>query len=665
VLAAAAVVVGVACTSGGDGGKGGDGGGAAGGGTGTTAVVEPAVRNEEAWPVHMIDARYKGANALGPGDVNGDGRTDYVTNYEFDQRYVIAVHPGEGADPRLPWPTVTVFQPAVMAEGFGVNTESAALGDLDGDGNVDVVGAQGYSTATAWEGSDPGIRILWGPPVADVLDPAAWTDGGKVPSTVDVGHLHWVTTVTTDGEPLDLNGDGLTDVLAGGRVHAGNGSKGGVFWLEAPADPAARRDLTAWRKHDIDPDDWSGHGSYAVDVDGDGDLDVLNANADFDTPVGEETAVWYENPGEGSEAQRGRWTRHELYRGDEFHTKPQLVPGDLDADGRLDLVVQTPDDLYWFRRTADDTTVAFERIVVPKDPRARFRARTLRVADIDGDGRDDVVGMLTHLDGDLPGDKAAVFWMSWDGDPTDPAAWTTHVVKWGSGLTSVLTEFGEKYDQVDLTDVDGDGDLDIVTNNEEWWSDGGRATPFWVDHAPAVHAVLWFENRVREPPFVVAERDGLVEIEAERPTTMLDGTWLPRAFEPGFDGTGYLQDGDVYVPEVREFGATKGVEYAVDVAGGAYTIWLRRRVPSVWGWDLGGGLSDSTWVGVDGAPVGGPVGDEGPGGVVFDEWVWVRAGSPVELAPGSHRVVLRAREGGYAVDRIVLSADPTFSPSSS
>ncbi|MFN8644834.1 MAG: hypothetical protein U0802_25390 [Candidatus Binatia bacterium] len=161
------------------------------------------------WPMHPIDSRFRGSNSLGAGDVDGDGRIDYVTNYEFDQRYVVQFHPPAGVDPRLPWPTVVAYY--LGGRQNGTDTETAELADLDGDGNVDIVGGQGWHTAW-WEGQAAGIRIIWGPPRGEVMNPAAWTDAGRIPATIDTGHYPRC-------DPFDVNGDGALDVLFGGRVH--------------------------------------------------------------------------------------------------------------------------------------------------------------------------------------------------------------------------------------------------------------------------------------------------------------------------------------------------------------------------------------------------------------------------------------------------------------
>ncbi|MCX7038447.1 MAG: hypothetical protein NT005_04855 [Spirochaetes bacterium] len=106
-------------------------------------------------------------------------------------------------------------------------------------------------------------------------------------------------------------------------------------------------------------------------------------------------------------------------------------------------------------------------------------------ADADGDGMLEMIGALIHHAGKLPSTKAAVFWM--DVDWKDPAAPALgHVVKWGSDFPGTGPLNGEKWDRAVLDDIDGDGDLDIAANCEEFDS------PFKVHLA-----VVWFENPLR------------------------------------------------------------------------------------------------------------------------------------------------------------------------
>lgn len=94
----------------------------------TDSAEAGAVVNANAWPMHPIDGRFRGANALGAADVDGNGANDYVTNYEFDQRWILVLHPGDG-DVRRSWPHVEIWKPDPFVSGNGKNPESTALGE--------------------------------------------------------------------------------------------------------------------------------------------------------------------------------------------------------------------------------------------------------------------------------------------------------------------------------------------------------------------------------------------------------------------------------------------------------------------------------------------------------------------------------------------------------
>ena len=610
------------------------------------------------WPLHLIDGRWRGSNALGPGDVDGDGLTDYVTNYEFEQRYTIELHPPAGADPRSAWRTVDLVSHTAVP-GRGSDTEMAVLGDLDGDGTLDVIGAQGGHVTPFWEGYEPGIRVMWGPhDRSKVTDAAAWTDAGRFPQTVDKGHF-------LDVEVRDLNGDGAPDIVYGGRVLWSNQARSGLRWLEAPTEPARRRDLSAWKVHDIDPTVLSGHNFTFHDLDGDGVDDVVVNNSDFDTPGTAKALIWYHNPGPGSPAQFQAWPAHTIDLDPRFDVKPGLDIADLDGDGRPDLLTQTAEDVYWYRQRSS-SPVQFDKIVIPKDPRARQFARPIRVADVNGDGRPDLVGGLVHEDGLLAPDKASIYWMEYTGDAPGTANWVTHVIRHGNGRPMLIGSFGEKWDHFELVDVDGDGDLDLVANSEEWFSaDGFEVMPWNSVSHPRSSAVVWFENTLHDPAAGATESSGRVIIEAERPTLLGGGSLEPRTDDPAASGGGDLQafqglpavlDPTASAAEHRSmvFGSDRagGVRYDFTVAGGTYSMWFRRWVPRIWAYGGGGGRSDSIWASID----GGPFADVDDSAAPIGSWAWVRVADGLRLDAGAHQLRLRLREPGYAIDQIVISA---------
>jgi hypothetical protein len=418
------------------------------------------------WAMHKIDNVMYNHNSLGPGDVNGDGCMDYAVMHEGPGKYTFILHPGKGGDVRAPWKKVIV--------GKGGNPENSAFGDFDGDGFLDIVGVGG-------EGA--GIKIFWGPEPSRVTDPAAWTDGGTIPGTPNRGHILSV-------QSQDVNQDGATDILAGGRAlgtHSTANVEGkktaGIIWIEAPAAKEDRRNLSKWVIHDIDSSNKGGFAFVHNDVNMDGHLDIINCNADWNTRKSETEVVWYENPGHGSLEQKKEWRRHVIYQGGDFYSKAQVAIGDLDGDGLIDFCIPTETQIFFFRKTGVNP-VSWERIIIPKDKKTQWLQRPLAMADLDGDGKMDLVGMLIYGKGlNPPPDKASVYWMSYSGTKPTADNWTTHVIKWGDGGTAGGWR-GEKWDNIRFGDIDGDGDLDIVGNCEEH-HDAQKKT---------IIGVVWFEN---------------------------------------------------------------------------------------------------------------------------------------------------------------------------
>lgn len=424
------------------------------------------------WRMHPVDNPGDWIpNGLDVADVNGDGFLDFLVNYEWTGRIRVVFHPGADLSPDRPWPAVDA--------GTFVNAENAAFGDFDGDGVVDIVVVQGIE-----HHRDPAaVRILWGERSPDPAAPPqdyTWTDGGPLPESVGVGHYLYVKVA-------DLDGSGFPDILVGGRAarlaggaRTSDALEGliwtGIRWFRNPlASGGDPRDPAHWRMHAIDPAVPSGHGFVLADLDGDGFLDLVINSADWDTLDEEKAILLYRNP--GPVAVEEPWPKFELYRSPEFYGKEQVAAADLDGDGRPDIVAQSENvaHVFWNRGEMGEPT--FDHETIDKPPALRWRSRPIAVADLNGDGLPDIVGAAIHRDGWLPRNVAAVWWLEQIAD-----GWVPHVIKWGSGFLGLGTFNGEKWDDLVILDVDGNGHLDIVANVEEF------------NRLRSILAVVWFEN---------------------------------------------------------------------------------------------------------------------------------------------------------------------------
>jgi len=177
----------------------------------------------------------------------------------------------------------------------------------------------------------------------------------------------------------------------------------------------------------------------AVDVDGDGDLDFISGRQFGDV-------FWFENVG------TTRWPQHLI--GSDARTDVGGVAFDVDGDGLVDQVSGGT----WYRNPGQPKAAArWSRYESGATP-----AHDNLAADIDGDGKLDLVAML---------DKAGVFWYRIPRDPTQK--WIEHKVL---GVTSPQCHGG-----IAIGDIDGDGDLDIA-RVDRWLENVDAKGEAWTEH---------------------------------------------------------------------------------------------------------------------------------------------------------------------------------------
>ena len=361
------------------------------------------------WKAHRIDTDQQGRGADGARfrDVNGDGLPDIVSGWEEARLTRVYLHPGYKRV-KEGWPAVTV------GTGLG-GVEDAVFCDLDSDGRIDVVS------------SSEGRKMFfhWAPKkVADYLDANAW----KTDPLPAAEGKNWMFAL-----PMQVDGQHGIDIVAGGK-----GS--GLVWYRAPENP---RNVGAWTKHVINETASWTMGIYAEDIDGDGDDDLVST-------VRKTGVRWFENPGPGA-AQQKPWKTVWIGAKGEMANFGALK--DLDADGLKDVVLGVGRQVGFLRRLSKDATRWDDRrIDLPSDVGGVCKGAN--VGDVDLDGKTDIV--LTFAK--TGKDQSAAIWLSYRQGPMD-SRWDAHEISGHNG--------GTKLDSAELLDIDGDGDLDLLTTDEQ------------------------------------------------------------------------------------------------------------------------------------------------------------------------------------------------------
>ncbi len=283
---------------------------------------------------HVVDDAMSGDCKMA-GDIDGDGLLDLV----------VAGSIGEG----LCWYRFGTWHKTLVAQPSDQFTTDGALGDVDGDGDLDIVVPDG----------NQGVNLVWFRNPRPAGDPAQGSLWQRVPVAAldDWGK---------DVEPADFDRDGRLDIAVRTSASAL------VFFQDAG---------TTWTRVML-ADPLTGEGMFSGDVDSDGDTDLILAG------------FWLENPSEHANPRTAAWSMHVIDAG--LYQEIKSVVADINGDGAMDVVYSCSEDVgdvAWYSPNGGNPRGAWTKhVVVP----GLYRGHTLQVADMDGDGRLDIIVGQMH-----------------------------------------------------------------------------------------------------------------------------------------------------------------------------------------------------------------------------------------------------------------------------
>jgi len=349
-------------------------------------------------------------------------------------------------------------------------SETAAVTDVNRDGRLDIVSGEFWYEAPSWQPRRFREIAFRSQYMDGFSDLAVDADGDGYPDIVSVSwfakKVAWWRNpgASKGGGPSSASGpsragsrDGLWKESV---IHEGFNVEFAIL-ADVDNDGKAHEIVAqengtgqawyeakggAWIAHVIS-DRTYGHGIGAGDVNKDGRTDIL-------TPRG-----WLEAPADPRAA--GSWRFHPDWETTNV-TAPDRVTelgfmhvADVNGDGRNDVIAAAGHDfgVFWFEQPPGDG--AWRRRTIDN---AWSQGHASTLADLNGDGRLDVVTgkrFMAH-NGSDPGEHEplGVYWYEFAAASGGTAEWIRHVIDYGGRVGGGM--------QLPVVDIDGDGDRDVV-----------------------------------------------------------------------------------------------------------------------------------------------------------------------------------------------------------
>ncbi len=247
---------------------------------------------------HSVDLDFDGAKSAFAADIDGDGDMDIIGVATYEDNITWWENMGDG----ITWTEHTIVVNFDLVR-------SLSASDMDGDGDIDIVGADYFDADITWWENIDGQAVSW------------------AERTIEDNSDSSLTSIITS----DLDNDGDMDILSAEYVYPSQ-SYIIAWWKNMDGKGSS------WNKNIIDEDLKGLRIECVADIDSDGNLDIVG--------IVDSSVLWWKNmDGHGLP-----WNKYALHDRYDFEGAISSYAADMDGDGDLDILgaAYSDSDIAWW-----------------------------------------------------------------------------------------------------------------------------------------------------------------------------------------------------------------------------------------------------------------------------------------------------------------------------
>jgi hypothetical protein len=349
-------------------------------------------------------------------------------------------------------------------------SETAAVADINKDGHLDIVSGENWFEGPSFQKKHHFRDINFtGNYYDNFSDLPIDVNGDGYPDLVGVSWFAkkiswwknpgesnglWTETIIDSGYPIEFAF--LVDLSNSGKkqdvIPEWGSTNAPLTWYEPKGGTFIRHQVS---------DHSYGHGIGVGDVNGDGRNDILTPKGWFESPAGPNGewkyhADWDSSANGGfcglpapGATRSGSGTSGDL---------AFIYAVDINGDGKNDILTSCAHDygIFWLEQGENGQWTKHSIDT------SWSQAHTSALVDLSGDGRLDFVTGKRYMahNGTDPGEREplGVYWYEWKKNEAGSIEWIRHIIDFGGRMGAGI--------QMQVIDIDGDGDLDVVAGGK-------------------------------------------------------------------------------------------------------------------------------------------------------------------------------------------------------